>query len=324
MKKLILPFLLSLFLICSCSNDINLSGTAIHLVSVAITYKHDESATTLETTVNDQSDFVNQITYLADASYVAVHPYTFTENESGELLLTTNPDDKTDYGEDSQQLLDFIRNIPVTSENDLVIFYFSGHGGIDSDGSTLCLNPTDSDDDVHASALINTLKSVKGKKWVVLDCCYSGGAVSGNSLSQGFEYESVWAENEKRNLDYYTRTNVFKGIGDAFSLSVSSAEIGNNDIWVLSASLKNQLSSSYGDYGEFTEALLTVLGSKITDSDEETATPGLPSQKTITFYDTYERTVEKLKEILPQHDSKWNNQTPTASMTPVDLILFQL
>lgn len=76
-----------------------------------------------------------------------------------------------------RDLRDGVREL-FSDDSDIALFYFSGHGFIDSTGGYLC--PSDSvsgDDGVSMSDLMTWANSSKARnKVIMLDCCHSGAA----------------------------------------------------------------------------------------------------------------------------------------------------
>jgi hypothetical protein len=116
-------------------------------------------------------------------------------------------------GDASEDLDDFPLDLtpvgtdtPITvTDDDLVIFYYSGHG---TDDGSLCLcqefvSVTEHyrysyrDNFLKCSDLLNCISSIPGKKFIILDSCFSGVAVDEDTYTtntQNDEYDgsSIW------------------------------------------------------------------------------------------------------------------------------------
>lgn len=299
MRKLV-PLLLSLILLVSCS-DFSSRGSAVYMVSVANRYSGQN---TLSATLKDQSAMVSQVALLSEKAGNSYYEYTFTES-GGELMLDGE-------GYSASGVLDFLSSLEA-GEDDLVIFYYSGHGGEEDEnglGAVLYFDPVITNDQVYTDELIETLSAIGGKKLLILDCCYSGEAVTGNSLSRVLSFSTSG--------DYliYSGESVLDSIKAAFTQGSG----GNGDIWVMAACQAGQLSYEYG-HGFFTYGVLSALG-----YDVKAESPDVPSSSKLTFTgvfsDAFEMTYERFSELYGESYARL--QTPSATQTPVDLILFEL
>lgn len=67
--------------------------------------------------------------------------------------------------------------------NDISIFFYSGHGTVSSENGHAGLYTCDGRN-YEFSHLYNKLKVIKGKKLVILDCCYSGSFITQNNIDK--------------------------------------------------------------------------------------------------------------------------------------------
>ena len=88
------------------------------------------------------------------------------------------------------------------------LFYYSGHGNADSQGSSMLALSDFVEDAVHASELREWLEQYKGQFLVMLDCCYSGGMVMGASTmsarTMALDYEESeeeWEEDPEEEME---------------------------------------------------------------------------------------------------------------------------
>lgn len=146
----------------------------------------------------------------------------------------------------------------VTTEDDVTLFYFSGHGGFYSDESFLVPdfdNPGLSyeNDAIFASELIAALQKISGKKLIILDICNSGGFVSDSfadidSLPDDYE-DSAGKSTFSDAWEKYVR--------------IDDTMYTHDDIWVISSSGANELAYETkvdSNNGDFTYFLLKSLG----------------------------------------------------------------
>ena len=307
MRKLSAALLAAfMLLLLSCQDSSN--DTAVIFVSVANSYSFPYY---LSATIPDQKAMRKQIEYLAEEAGNDYTEYAFTQVGNALTL------DGVSYS--AGGVLDFLQSLDLGSD-DLLIFYYSGHGSAEDEegkGATLYFDPTIANDQVYTDELIEALASSGGKKWLILDCCYSGAAVTGNSLYSSSVFSQVMLGTT---LTYaWQGGDTADSIKDAFSASGSKTE-GNDDIWVMAAC--SELQESFEDsHGFFTAGLLDALGYNL---DEECASD--PSYSRLTFYKVFNEASQNTIELLEEKAGSTyaSCQTPESTLSPVDLILFEL
>ncbi len=233
-----------------------------------------------------------------------------------------------------------------SQDNDITVVYFSGHGDgekntFDETQEPYCLitatvdtasqnrgkifseynRGTGGDPDTYkilpecrlpATVLQNKLKEIKGKKLLILDCCYSGGHLVNNPSFVNTEEVGLQAWNE--------------GIRKLFS----PTEEAEYDLFVITASRNDLLSyepakDKKGKHGYFTNAILNGMGvfdDFILNGDMNEVSnrnyilpPPACSNKVLTLdglYNFAKRTMEYK-----------NKQRPQIIRGPYDLVLFQ-
>ena len=307
MRKLLAALLaFSLLTLISCLDSS--SDTAVVFVSVANSYS---GVNALKATIPDQTSMRKQISYLAGEAGNDYTEYAFTQDGKSLML------DGVSYS--AGGVLDFLQSLDLGSD-DLLIFYYSGHGSAEDEegkGAVLYFDPVISNEQVYTDELIDALASSGGKKWLILDCCYSGAAVTGNSLYSSGMFSQVKLGNT---LTYaWQGGDTADSIKNAFSASGSKTK-GNDDIWVMAACSELQESYEYS-HGFFTAGLLDALGYNL---DEETASD--PSYSRLTFYKVFNEASQNTIELLEEKagSTYTSCQTPESTLSPVDLILFEL
>lgn len=167
-------------------------------------------------------------------------------------MTTTKYKVTTKYDRTAPQILsDIATAFKGATENDVSLFYYSGHGMGDTGdiiGNKFCM--TYPHDYITFAQLRSALDQVPGKKIVLLDSCYSGQAIDKDSISE----EELMAEMQ----NYADRA-----IG-AFSDTVTkSGELKGTDYYVMTACRKNQTSAAYNGsipFSVFTRFFEEVCG----------------------------------------------------------------
>ncbi|MBR4458378.1 MAG: caspase family protein [Clostridia bacterium] len=140
------------------------------------------------------------------------------------------------------------------TENDVSLFYFSGHGIVDDDGrSCLMLNDAFL---VTASALRGMLDTVPGRKVVLLDCCFSGGMLDDVETYDAAEPGSTWEEERE---PAPSPADFLSGLIAPFALR-SRAALNADGYYVLTACSSTEESWGDDSGGCFTTALLQGIG----------------------------------------------------------------
>lgn len=177
-------------------------------------------------------------------------------------------------------------------ENDITIFYYSGHGARGNEynwveNGTLYFE-RDSKDCLHPHEIYSLLSEIKGKKLLLIDACYSG----------AFVYDDV----------LYPETTK-----DAFDSLFVLPNIKNDDTWMISAARSDEISWAppKKEYAcsYFTAEVLKCLG-----FDTKNFKTGLPSDRDIYFSDILAYSKEHVT----------SNQHPQGETTIRDLLLFSL
>lgn len=129
------------------------------------------------------------------------------------------------------------------TDNDISMFYYAGHGAISSNGRAGIYTK---DQYIYGfSNLYNELKMVRGKKIIILDCCYSGSFITQNFIDKtkftvltACEYNSYSPfldkftaqsilEGRKVNITHFC-DKILKGLG--YYKSILNADYDKNNI----------------------------------------------------------------------------------------------
>ena len=296
----IMPVLIIVALLISCRPSVPAGRTVI--ISVALDYASpDDGASTLSNPPNDQRAFMAQTELLASASGERYEMIGFlSENERWSVDGEERKWGKAD-------VLSTIMGLD-TGDDDLIIFYYSGHGS--TDGSLVIDNDPEEKEYIAPDELIAALSAIGGKKCVILDSCHSGVFIQDTG---------IMADGEQFDDGRLASEGFASALIPSLRISLSSGVVGNEDIWVLSAATAEQLSYDSGSeglvnqdrYGAFTYSLLIALG-----YDMEEDVPRLIRGREVTFLDLYAGIKDSMAEEM------WRIQTPQITLSPLDLVLF--
>ena len=295
MRK-IFSALFIILLLSACSNALDSSRTIV--IAVALDYEEDAFqdkennlvVNTLSNPPNDLKAFTHQIDILASGREVERH-----------IFLSEW---------DKETILSAISSLEA-EENDLVLFFYSGHG-MDGTGELVVSAKEGKMDKISPAELLTAPSEVGGKKCVLVDSCYSGAFVEDAGMLADGE---VFGEDGS-----LIKEGFLFSLGPALSLSITSGRLGTDDIWLMSATTDGQLSYDSGteglpnqeEYGAFSYFLISSLG-----YDMENDSPRISQERNeVTFLGLYRDIKRRMTE------SMWTEQTPQITLTPLDLVLF--
>ncbi len=307
MKK-IFSALFIILLLSACSNALDSSRTIV--IAVALDYKEDAFqdkennlvVNTLSNPPNDLEAFTHQIDILSSGRDVERHIFL---SQGGARRVNGKREEW-----DKETILSTISSLEA-EENDLVLFFYSGHG-MDGTGELVVSAKEGKMDKISPDELLTALSEVGGKKCVFLDSCYSGAFVEDAGMLADGE---VFGEDGS-----LIKEGFLFSLGPALSLSITSGRLGTDDIWLMSATTDGQLSYDSGteglpnqeEYGAFSYFLISSLG-----YDMENDSPHISQERNeVTFLGLYRDIKRRMTE------SMWTEQTPQITLTPLDLVLF--
>lgn len=309
MKKLLL-ILATILLLTSCELYYSSPKPTINLISVALDYQDYSYGNQLSATLPDQKSVIEQFQLLSKQADYTFNSYKFMA------------ENKNYYGTDVDKATTIVNNTLKTSildlfnelstkitEDDITIFYYSGHGILSNklfdqmkndpsyNGSlAVGCNINKEENILRLNELHAGLKKLKGKKIAILDSCYSGYMVKDTINTTDLD-----------NLIKFGLTNLF-----------IKESIDNENIWYLSAALPEQESRELQELGHgfFTYFFLKGLGY---DPDSNIATSSSPLAKDglITLNELYNYTNKGVKGYGA-------SQVTVKGASVLDLVLFNL
>lgn len=193
------------------------------------------------------------------------------------------------------QILDLIEGYETTSrQEDVLLFYFSGHGGVDESGRSFLVPYADPDYVyLYPQELLGALSEVPGKKIVILDICNSGGFL----FDDGYTVDVL--------PDAYAQPDLLRPLSESFSklFSAEGYDPYYEDIVVMSAAgaLEESWEGDGIQNGFFTYYLLKGLGF---DHDSITVSAEIPADRDfdgiVTVDEAYSWVFDSFKsEYLP-------------------------
>lgn len=208
----------SLMILSSCDIDIAAQKDArVHIIAVALDYADTMGVNTLSGTVSDALEVSQCLAQIYESRGV---PYTLTRLiQKGE-----NANMNGDGYPSADNIRRTLESLQVT-RNDLVIFYYSGHGTTvdieDEMSESLLVTGKTSEDEFYSTfsmwELIDRLEALPCQSLVLIDACYSGNGMDAvdeireegflQGLSQMFQKKDlrnceVFAACQKGTLSY--------------------------------------------------------------------------------------------------------------------------
>ena len=303
MRKTIITVMLLLLLL-SCDNEIREGKTFV--IAAALDYSSEnDGAGTLANPPEDLKAFIAQTELLTSLTSDTFIPFAFL-SKYGRWTLNGTP-----WRWTRGDILSTIENLDM-EENDLLIFYYSGHGL--SDGSLAIPDGSEKLEFISPDELLNALSAQRGKKCVLLDSCHSGSFVEESGMMASGEV----FDKEGRLI----KDGFLSALWPSLVMTLQSWPTGNDSIWVMSAATEDQVSLDSGidglerqdEHGAFTYYLLRALG-----YDMENGAPSFRNGRDdITFLGIYNTVKEEMSGEM------WREQTPQITLSPLDLVLFDL
>ncbi len=312
MKKLLMLLtLFSLLLITSCElfmDEPARNGT-IYTVHIALDYQ-DSSYNHLYGTIPDAKELQRAFSKVAQRDG--------REHQSFLMIQEGETPDTLDelYPSKSNVINRLTALANITTEDDLTILTYSGHGEENSGKLVLGQASLVANTLMSPTELLSLVTAIKGKKLVILDSCFSGMFVEKSPSS--------------------TNTVISNSIQKFFETYHSSDPYEKPDLYVLSASAhadsyENPLiEETNHDHGFFSQALLKALGwDHPHDDDLSQISPTYPpvaKDGQITVDGLFEYI--KSNQIIPSRFSltkyQGKHQHPMTTGGPLDLVLFNL
>ncbi len=325
MKKYTLLLLILLILSsCELATSDKTTKRTVYLVSVGLDYENT-NISNLEGTLNDQNAIISEFGYLSKEENSAFLSCKLTQNSTGCTYIEESYPrigDTYRYKEKilggmKKKLLSVLEMVAERAEkNDLVIFYYAGHGvGVKKEETDIqYLNgalvlgdlefpdigdwrklPQNQSELMDITELRKQLSNIEGQVVIIMDSCYSGTVVRDD-----------------------TTLAPLNNIGKAFSLIFTSGETTKRRIWEIAAAREDEKSYESSEngmlcHGKFTYSILKAMGYNFSDGSYES--PGRPENGKISLANLYSAAKSSLED---------ETQNPDHSQTIRDLILFNL
>lgn len=326
MRKIFL-LLLALVLVSSCSFAPleETRGRKYHIISIAASYeKADGEINPLKATVPDQRKLREQLElifsslgyeydvfeYNDEMSKDHIFSYRYYRSSDKEENIQPQPFNPGKKTEEASDLFEIIKDKVKADKDDVIIFYYAGHGTENGDLAFYYDNSSEPNYSKMTVRMLldDFLSSYDCTKLVILDSCYSGAFVENSSL------ESIFTYTER---DGEWITDSFPDIGSliagSFTSTFKSTVKDEKRTYILSGSSEKQSSyeSTKGDvHGFLTIAVLEALG-----YNRKTESIGFPSWESLSCAELYRMTLDNMgSDIL--------SQSPLFSSSRIDTMLF--
>lgn len=291
-KKSMIPHALVLlhFLISCSLSPVSLAGNGeVYVISVGLNYEKSV-ITTLYGAPHDASEIAACLYSVYSEKSLSVHT-TLLLPESGDLSATAI--EKT------------LRETEA-GEEDLLVFYFSGHGSVDEEGFFLAADQTQ-DSPMYSRLYVQNLMEILEEKGcpsvLILDCCYSGCAEQANT------YTSTISD---------ALENIFRSTEESRVALICSSEA---DQVSYMSSLLNE-DGQIEKHSLFTMRILEVLG-WVHSSTIQTEIRANGKPKAVFGYQGRKTGKTSVRELYEATLAKWGSerQKPVTNRTCVPVLL---
>lgn len=166
----------------SCSLDIPGQRNAeAYIISVGLDYVNSP-VSSLQGTVDDALEIAMCLSDIYDMKGIGHHEYLMIqEGADSDMTSPLYPS--------ADNILSTIRTLPVT-KNDLVIFYYSGHGDVDAQGKGIFAAARRDDEELYSPLYMDevyeALGSLPSQSLMIVDACYSGDSADESPSSVDF------------------------------------------------------------------------------------------------------------------------------------------
>lgn len=338
MKRIIIILIACIYAISliGCELSIKQNEGAMNLITVALDYKNTNIAS-LYGTLNDAKELEKALRFNANKTNKKFNSYKFFQegfDNSKSTIENRNYPSVTN-------ILKAFDNISINSqENDITIFYFSGHG-MQNDGSILTgttdynegktlldLNKINPNYLIKPIQIKEKLSRIKGKKLIIVDSCYSGFfyTESGNTVDTSKVKKSIFKTffNKSIRRDqsiFILCATEFNNYSHEPSYLLNSHPHG-----YFSAKLLEGLGWSYGEKGVITNKTVPAVIDP-TDNIQGILSVGLPpasnNSNTLSVDDLYIYIKEHQDIPLVKIKEKRVHQHPKVNSGRKDLVLFK-
>ena len=254
------------------------ANTHYRALLIAQSYENVSSLATLAGTTNDVSAMATALPCFADSAYSV----TIRRDLSASGILSAIQSAFSGAG-----------------EQDVSLFYYSGHGLSSSNSTKIgALVGTSTSDVVTAAQLRSALDAIPGRKIVIIDACYSGNFITQNFTSRAVAQADDSVQAEAATADGGDFVDAFIS---AFAMRSRSAS-SSNEFFILVAAADDQ--KSYEAYitgnsgptmGLFTRHLLVGAGYKLTSQTLSSTRPAdVNSNNVLTLDELYQYAYTKV------------------------------
>lgn len=310
-SMVLLVIVIFLFLSCELFYKDTTSYGDVYVVSVGLDYKNNpiSNINVLNGTLNDAYEQQKAWKLVAEQANRTFHGYLLTQ-EGPSRTQPTFEDPSYPSWTNIQATLNSIKN--AASENDLIIFTYSGHG-LDKKGDLILAHtettgtPDIQDILLAPEVLLEKMASLPGRKLVIIDSCYSG----------------LFVQEGESSLS----THYYKRIDQWFAKYFDDMKYAPPTMMVLTAAAAHDSYETNAEHshGIFTKTLLNGLGWTHPHTPDHTAI-------TVEAMNNNRLTVDSLYSYIKKNQgirTSWslflnsNFQHPTTTGGPLDMVLFQ-
>lgn len=156
----------TLLFIVSCSDYVARSGK-VHIVCVGIDYEYTTAVGSLSCCPKDAEDMMSSLEGIYNNMEIEYSPYLMLSKGATPVVNASYPS--------KNNILSLISNLEV-EENDMIVFYYSGHGAVENGVSYFCTadETKTSYTNLEVDDVISALKLKNCPCSVIIDACFCG------------------------------------------------------------------------------------------------------------------------------------------------------
>lgn len=285
-KYYIIPAVGSFMGLQSNTASVNATATVYRAVVIGQTYSWNPDITTLSACKNDMNAMKNMLKNLERTKYVEIKTL---KNAKKSAILSG---------------IDAV--FSKADEDDVTLFYYSGHGHGASDSSNGALIGNDGET-ITPSELRRKLDQYKGKKVIILDSCHSGAMIGRNQY--GLSSKGIAKKINASFIQAFSSHNENR----------ASNYLGGSEYFVITACKGRQLSIAFDKYSLFTACFVDGCGWDEINSERTSLNADRNGDGKLTFKEAFIYSRDESNQIESEYNTAHAAAIAAGTEDPIDV-----